>query len=497
MNMQTVVWLAAGVSILVCLVIGAWHSLKVNTVGDVFPVLLGTNARVDSSKEFSASTVATTISLATVVVAFYELAPFFGLWLLWPAVTTAMGLLVFSLLVRRVWRKMADYEFRPTLHAYLGKEFGSKRLAFVASLFTVVGYLTAFAVELTVGSLFLSPLLPGVPVLVLVAVIAVVSFVYTGLGGFRTVVVTDRLQMAFIWLLLIATAAYYAVVVNQQGVAASVARIPAGLISLDWQSERLSFVLGIFVMNLLTYVGNMGLWQRVAGSQNPETVTAGLWSSVRMSAASWSLFALAAVGAFMFVSPVKGENLMITVLYSMQHSVFGLTVIFCVVLGLLGALLSTASTQLMAATHTIYEDLVGPFRRETIVARIGARREVLFSRLILMACAVVSVAVVEGLRAIGFSVADMAFAVYGAALGLVPPILMTLFVPRESTQQLSAAATLAVTLGFISCWGAATYGRVHGDGNMVFLSPIVSTVVATVVMGIGWYFSRATDGKPD
>src|SRR5262249_1733925 len=151
--------------------------------------------------------------------------------------------------------------FRPTLHAYIGTEFASKRLALVASVFTAIGYLTAFAVELTVGSRFLAPLLPGIPTGLIVTMLAFVSFVYTGLGGFRTVVVTDRLQMAFIWLLLAAVAAYYAVVVQSQGLAASIGRIPEELKSLSWQSGRVSFVLGILIMNLLTYVSNMGLWQ--------------------------------------------------------------------------------------------------------------------------------------------------------------------------------------------------------------------------------------------
>lgn len=492
MNMQAVVWIATAVSILVCLVIGARHSLQVKGVGDVFPVLLGTHARVASHREFSASTVAASISLATVVIAFYELAPVLGLWLLWPGITTAMGLWVFNQLVRRIWHKMAGYAYRPTLHAYLGTEFASKQLAFIASLFTVIGYLTAFAVELTVGSLFLQPLLPGVPSLLLIAIIAVVTFVYTGLGGFRTVVVTDRLQMGFIWLLLIATGAYYAVTLQEQGIMASIERIPAELRSVSWQAERTSFVLGILVMNLLTFVSNMGLWQRVAGAQTPEVVSAGLWSSVRSSALSWSLFALAAVGAFMVVAPVPGQNLMVTVLNAMQHSAFGLVVIFCVVLGLLGALLSTASTQLMAVTHTVYEDLVAPFRKDDLSQRMLARREVLFSRALLMGSAVLSVAVVEGLRAVGFSVADMAFAVYGAALGLVPPIVLTLYLPRSVTSRLSLAATIAVAAGFIACWGAAAYGRLHGDGNLVFLSPIISTVVASLVMAVGWLVQRGT-----
>src|SRR5450759_2499815 len=136
MTIQTVVWAAVILTVIICLAIGIVHSLKITALGDILPIAFERNARVDNHREFSASTVATSIALATVVVAFYELAPALGLWLLWPAVTTALGLAVFGLLAKRVWKKMADYEYRPTLHAYLGTEFASSRLAFVASVFT-------------------------------------------------------------------------------------------------------------------------------------------------------------------------------------------------------------------------------------------------------------------------------------------------------------------------------------------------------------------------
>ena len=51
-------------------------------IGDMLPLGFGKQARVANSSEFSASTVATTISLATVVIAFFELSAAFGVWLL-------------------------------------------------------------------------------------------------------------------------------------------------------------------------------------------------------------------------------------------------------------------------------------------------------------------------------------------------------------------------------------------------------------------------------
>jgi hypothetical protein len=81
MDLQYVIWLGLAASASICLVIAFKHSRAVKQIGDVLPVQLGHAAIVAHHKEFSASTVATSISLATVVVAFYELAPFLGLWL--------------------------------------------------------------------------------------------------------------------------------------------------------------------------------------------------------------------------------------------------------------------------------------------------------------------------------------------------------------------------------------------------------------------------------
>lgn len=493
--MTTAALLALGLSIVIYLAAGIKYSTSIRGPGDILPLLLGRTARVANRREFAASTVATTISLATVVIAFYELVPALGFWLVWTAITTAAGLFLFGLCAKKIWAKMAAYDYRPTLHAYLGTEFDSKTLALVASVFTTLGYLSAFAVELSVGSRFLAGLVQGVPQILTVLVLASVAFIYTALGGFRVVVVTDRIQMAFIWLLIAAMLLYYVIAATGAGWSASLQQIPPSLRSLTWSDGLIPFLVGIAVMNLLLFISNMGLWQRIAGSQQPEVVTGGLWSSVIGSGLSWSLLVVTAVGAFMFVSPVADENLLVTLLKAMQDDPLGRVVIFCVVLGLFGAMLSTASTQLIAVSHTLYEDVIAPFRRTDVHARAESRGEAFWPRAILVVSACVAVAVVELLRAWGFTIADLAFAVYGASLGLAPPILITLFADRESTARLRLAATLAVALGFISCWTAAAYGRAIGDANIVFLSPIVSTAVASIIMLAGWLLRNVGTGR--
>jgi Na+/proline symporter len=491
--MTTIVLIALAVSISLYLGMGLRYSRDIRGLGDILPLLLGRRARVENHREFAASTVAATISLATVIVAFFELVPALGLWLLWTAITTALGLLVFSILVPRIWTKMSGYDYRPTIHAYLGTEFDNKGLALVASVCTAIGYLSAFAVELTVGSRFLAGLVHGIPPFLTVAVIATVAFTYTGLGGFRVVVVTDRIQMWFIWLLIAAMAVFYAVTASAQGWALSVNRIPLGLRTLQWNIGLLPFILGIAIMNLLTFVSNMGLWQRVAGSQKPQVVTRGMWSSVVSAGVSWSLLVLIAVGAFMFITPVDKENVLVTILKFMQRSPLGRVGIFFVVLGLYGAMLSTASTQLIAVSHTLYEDVIAQFRKVDVHRRAELQSEAFWSRFVLVVSALAAVGMVELLRVWGFTIADLAFAVYGAALGLVPPIIFTLFASRAVTRRLSMPATFAVAFGFISCWSAAAYGRATGNANLVFLSPIISTAVATTIMFAGLLLIGRTD----
>ena len=47
--------------------------------------------------------------------------------------------------------------------------------------------------------------------------LSVAAFLYTALGGFRAVIVTDRIQMISIWLLLIALPVYYIYHIVAQG----------------------------------------------------------------------------------------------------------------------------------------------------------------------------------------------------------------------------------------------------------------------------------------
>ena len=485
--------------------VGLWLGRQTRGLADLLPLGLGRRARVTNRQEFSASTVATTISLATVVIAFFELARQFGLWLLWTVATTSAGLLVVRLLARHIWNRMEAYDHRPTLHEFLGTEFHSDALRYVSAACTSLGFLAAFAVELTVGSRFFAWLVPQVPTALVVAALSVVAFVYTAVGGFRAVIVTDRIQMVSIRLLLIALPAFYIYFAGVHvGWTESLERIPEDVLHFTYRPGLTAFLVGILIINVPTFISDMSIWQRIAGAQRPETVTGGLLSSVFSSAATWSVFALLACFSFLFMAEPAVANMaapnplaVVLKVVGTSGTLFSGGVLFVVVLGLYGAMLSTASTQLIAVSHSVYEDVFSGRMRRRLADRMESQRELRISRTILVVAALLSTLLVQVLSMVGFSIADLVFAIYGSQVGLCPLAISALLLRREQLSRMSDWAASAVSAGFVIGWGSAAFGVVAGSANMVFLAPVFSLLVSSLLLAAGFLASGAWKAQGD
>ncbi len=480
--MSIIVLLALLVSAFAYIVVGFVAGKRNKSLADLLPIVFGKNARVNSVDEFATSTVATTVSLATIVLAYFELAGYFGLYLLWTAITTAVGMALVSFAARRIWEKMNTYDHRPSLHEFLGQEFDSRAVVLVASACTSVGFLLIFATELIVGSRFLARLVPEVPEWIVVIFLSVVGFAYTVLGGFRAVIKTDQIQMKLIWGLIFVLGGYYVYHISTTGIVASLDAIPPGVLDFSPRAGLGFFLLGIAIMNIPTHISNMSVWQRISGAQDPGTVLNGFRRSIWSVALSWGFLSILACLAYAMVTPQNSQTLLTDLLTVISATAGGKFILFIIVLGLYGAMLSTASTNLIVVTHTLSEDIVARFKASTLSERINSRREFLASRVILVVSALVAVFLVEGLKYFGFSIADLVFAIYGGSLALFPPIIVALYNRRNTLTRLSSFANVAVIFGFLFGWGAAIYGKVIGSSNLIFLSPTFSICVSFLVL---------------
>ncbi len=490
--METIVITGLLISSLIYIYIGLRLKKDNKSIADFLPISKQkSQAKISSVDEFSTSTVATTVSLATIVLAYFELAGAFGFVLFWTVITTTIGMLLVSVFAKRIWNKMRVYDNKPSLHEYLGIEYNSKSVAMVASICTSLGFLLIFATELIVGSRFLAGLVPDIPEWVTVVFLTFVGFFYT-LSGFKTVIKTDQLQMKMIWAFIGALGIYYIYHIVTSDWQTNWDMLPKSVQTININSSLWAFVIGIAVMNIPTHISSMAVFQRISAAETPDIVVKGFKRSIWGIAFSWGFLVILACFAYMIVTPEKPTTLLPELLTAISSTVFGKLVLFISVLGLFASMLSTASTNLIVVTHTLSEDVFAKLKRKSLTERIKSKEELKFSKGILIASALVAIFLVEGLKHLGFSIADLVFAIYSGSLVLFPLILVSLFYGRERLNQISTFASLAVILGFIFGWGSAIYGKIFNIGNLIFLSPAFGIGVSALLILIGMISLKRT-----
>lgn len=475
------------------LIVSLYVKAKTGSIEDYLPIGNDeSGAKVNSENEFGASTVATTISLATVILAFSDLAGYFGLWLLWPVVTTTLGIWVVYIFAPIIWERISSFELhKPSIHEFLGYSFGSNLVRKIASLCTSLGFVGALAVELSVGGGLVSHFIPAIPSWLAYALISIVGVLFTGIGGFRSVIVTDKIQLYAIWIAIIALALLVCLKVYELGYPTKfLSETPVTIYDFSYREGLLSFLVGIFIINVPTFLSDMSVWQRIAGSKSRQVVSAGLKKSIAYAAGSWGLLAILSCFFFILTPKNSGENPLFSFLGEFDTGDNPLTgvLIFAVFTGLFSATLSTASTQLIASGHTIYIDLV----RQTKLFKLGKGflSELTYSRIVLFTSAIISVVLIETLQQFGFAISDLVFAIFGAQLCLVPAVILALSRPQTTLIAMGKWVPIGLLFGFISGWLSAIYGKYVGDSNFVFLSPVVSLLFSSAVIFTATVVSR-------
>ena len=218
--------------------------------------------------------------------------------------------------------------------------------------------------------------------------------------------------------------------------------------------------------------------------REPRELRSGLMRSSGSATVSWGAIALLAILAPAIGHPFGNLHPVASMLANVATglSPWATVVLFIAISGLFAAMMSTASTLLVAVAHTVFEDILSKDRHLTNDQRADSNTTLRSARIALVAAAVGAVAVVELLSYAKFTIADFVFAIYGAQLALFPPVCAALYLGRDRLRARSGWATAAIASGFALGWIAALFGKFTHADTLVFLAPVVSLVMSSVLV---------------
>ncbi len=452
-----------------------WLALKehphVKSLFDFFPL-----TRHLEGVAYSRSTVSAGVSLATVILALVNLAPFLGLSLF---VTIASYAVSFVLLR---WGAVAILEANPnndTLQGWLGSAYGNSTVRLTALLFSFVGYVSIFSMELLVGVTVLEPFF-GKSILVFAFVYLVFIIAYSIISGFRAIVATEQWQFFFVVGAIAVLIILVPLLAFGGGQPVQFEEVIAGLFK-QW-SAPWPFVLGIICMNVPAPFADAATWQRLCATRSVEDARRGLWRAIPWFIVIWgglivcaSLISGIAIQTHAF-DPAKGSLMSFLVSTLAHGGMFHLCLLFLFVLGLFSAMITTADSLLLVSAQMFTQD----FRRMHSIRTPAHGLRV--ARTSLAIIALLSFGLFTVFQWIKFDVVQLIFAIYGAHIALFPSVIAALFFKnRLHLEKAASAAWLSTALGFIVGWGSAGYGKHSGHTDWLYNAPAISLIVSVVI----------------
>ena len=214
----------------------------------------------------------------------------------------------------------------------------------------------------------------------------------------------------------------------------------------------------------------------------------GLINATLLTFVLWS--ALILIGIGLTVVGVSSEKFNVTTMSAIDFAVssfsklpspFQTMGLFAFFIGLFSAMVSTADSLLMAATHTFLNKSISssdPHNNITIKQ----------AQLSMLALSITSFLIFIIFYVVGFNVVQLVFAIYGAQLALFPATYLAVQSNKYSLKAGGLIAGLSIFLGFTAAWAFAIVGQISGNWELQFYAPVAALVVSVLVLGVPFLF---------
>lgn len=360
----------------------------------------------------------------------------------WTAIGLAIGTYLNWLIVARRIRRYSTRLDAITVPQFFSKRWGDDRnlLAAIAAVVIIVFFIPYTASGFSAcGKLFST--LFGMEYMTAMLISAAVIVLYTVLGGFLAASFTDLIQSIIMTVALIVVLGFGvakaggldAVMGNAQTLAGYLSLVnihdpvtrgsnPYSVLTI---CSLLAWGLGYFGMpHILLRFMAIGDEKKLALSRR----VASIWVVISMGVAIFIGVVgngMSKAGALEQLNDAETIIVRIASLIS-QHGVFAALVAGIILAGILAATMSTADSQLLAASSSVSQNLVGEF----FGVKLENKKSMLLARCVMVAISLVAVFLARDPSSSVFRVVSFAWAGFGAAFG--PVVLFALFWKRSN-----------------------------------------------------------------
>ena len=354
----------------------------------------------------------------------------------WTAIGLAIGTyLNWKLIAKRLRVYTHKAKDSITIPEFFKNRFADKKAltSVISSLFIVVFFAVYTASQFAAGGKLFHSIF-GIDYTVAMLIGAAIVVIYTFVGGFKAVCLTDTIQACLMFFALLLVPIIALVLLSGDGV--TLASLDPHMFSLFHEYNATTGVFEfISVFTIVSglawafgYFGQPHILPRFMGIENPNEIPrarriAMIWVIISMAAAIF----IGLVGQVFFSTPLFDSE---TVFIEMSGGVlaslpFLAGIIYC---GILGAIMSTASSQMLAASSSISQDLY-----KTLFRKKASDKELLLvSKFAVLLIAAVAFTLALDPNSSVFGIVSFAWAGFGASFGSV--ILVGLFWKRMNWQ---------------------------------------------------------------
>lgn len=301
-----------------------------------------------SVRDIRESTAATYSTFATVFFWFVALGGTYSWLLFMIPLFLYLGNVLFTIYVKKSGIQLSEYR---TIGSFLRNKTSYKPIHYLVDWIIVVFLFSVVLVEMVIGSGILSSMIPSLPngQLFFITLLAGIVILYVVLGGFRSVILSDVVQLYLTFAGVLALLIFSTIYLPTPQPSKFIFYPP----KINWLSF-LAFVVSVIVVQIFGPPSQLQNWQRICGSEDQDAALKGHRQGSLIGAVLWAMMIVAALILYVKLQgAVSFENIFDNMKSGGTLSAYALYPLLFV--GFIAAMISSADSAMAALYLFIYD----------------------------------------------------------------------------------------------------------------------------------------------